>query len=180
MVSRPLANKPRWPTVPKAFTANNIPKKNRMLGTSTRVMTLVIAYFSLKLSRVLRWTISEVIHKILKPPIMPIYGGRWVIVLKIGTPTRQETPRMRNSLRCHSLGFSSSSTSASWGFWISPFMINDRMVSGTSNEIALGSSVAVMMLTVETLPPIHNMMVVTSPMGDHAPPALAATMTMPP
>ena len=41
-------------------------------------------------------------------------------------------------------------------------------------------NVDVMILTVVTWPPIHNMMVVTSPIGDHAPPALAAIITKPP
>ena len=36
-----------------------------------------------------------------------------------------------------------------------------------------------MRLPAETLPRIHSMMVVTSPMGDHAPPVLAAMMMTP-
>ncbi len=37
-----------------------------------------------------------------------------------------------------------------------------------------------MMFSVVTWPPIHSMIVVTSPMGDQAPPELAAIMTKPP
>ena len=42
----------------------------------------------------------------------------------------------------------------------------------------LGRITRVIILTVVTWPPIHNIMVVTSPMGDHAPPALAASTIM--
>ena len=52
------------------------------------------------------------------------------------------------------------------------------MSSGTRMETMLANRVATMMLALVTSPAIHNMMVVTSPIGDHAPPALAARITM--
>jgi len=42
----------------------------------------------------------------------------------------------------------------------------------------LGRMTPSIICKVVTCPPIHNMMVVTSPIGDHAPPALAARTTM--
>ena len=51
-------------------------------------------------------------------------------------------------------------------------------MSGTNRQIKLGRKVMMMMLPADTSPAIHSMMVVTSPMGDHAPPALAATITI--
>ena len=46
-------------------------------------------------------------------------------------------------------------------------------------EIKLGRIVLVMMLAAEIFPETHSMMVVTSPIGDQVPPALAAKITMP-
>src|SRR5688572_4809689 len=43
----------------------------------------------------------------------------------------------------------------------------------------LGSISVLIILTAEICPPIHNIVVVTSPMGDQAPPALAAMTIMP-
>src|SRR5918993_1643493 len=46
-------------------------------------------------------------------------------------------------------------------------------------QIMLGSNNVLMMLTAEIWPPIHSMVVVTSPIGDHAPPAFAAITIIP-
>ena len=46
-------------------------------------------------------------------------------------------------------------------------------------QITLGINITFIMLRVEICPPIHSMVVVTSPMGVHAPPAFAAITIMP-
>src|SRR5205085_3337754 len=52
-------------------------------------------------------------------------------------------------------------------------------MSGTSKQMMLGINKTVMMFTVEICPPIQSMVVVTSPIGVQAPPALAAITIMP-
>ncbi len=54
------------------------------------------------------------------------------------------------------------------------------MMSGMTIDTTLGRKQRVMTAPVEIFPAIQSMMVVTSPIGDHAPPALAARMIMPP
>ncbi|MEZ5000697.1 MAG: hypothetical protein R2727_08670 [Bacteroidales bacterium] len=49
-----------------------------------------------------------------------------------------------------------------------------RINRGITMLTRLGINTLVMMATVVTCPPIQSMMVVTSPMGDHRPPAFAA------
>src|SRR5438105_14074465 len=46
-------------------------------------------------------------------------------------------------------------------------------------QITLGRNITFIILSVEICPPIHSMVVVTSPMGVHAPPALAAITIIP-
>ena len=50
---------------------------------------------------------------------------------------------------------------------------------GTSKQTTLGKIKFPMMMVVVNCPPIHSMVVVTSPIGDQAPPALAAMTTIP-
>ena len=57
--------------------------------------------------------------------------------------------------------------------------LNETTVKGTSKEIIQGKIREDIKGNVLTFPRIHNMMVVTSPMGDHAPPLLAAIMIIP-
>src|SRR5688572_25563849 len=46
-------------------------------------------------------------------------------------------------------------------------------------QTILGSSNVLIIFPADIWPPIHSMVVVTSPMGDHAPPALAAMTIIP-
>src|SRR5687768_18225719 len=46
-------------------------------------------------------------------------------------------------------------------------------------QITLGMNITFIMLSVEICPPIHSMVVVTSPIGVHAPPAFAAITIIP-
>src|SRR5690554_4958514 len=52
-------------------------------------------------------------------------------------------------------------------------------MSGIKIQIKLGINNSATMFFAVICPPIHNMVVVTSPIGDHAPPALAAMITIP-
>ena len=61
----------------------------------------------------------------------------------------------------------------------SPFKIRLMINKGTSRETKLAINVISMMFNAETFPETHSMMVVTSPIGDHAPPELAARITIP-
>ena len=46
-------------------------------------------------------------------------------------------------------------------------------------DTSAGMKVSIIILPAVTCPPIQSMIVVTSPIGDHAPPALAPSMTIP-
>ena len=60
-----------------------------------------------------------------------------------------------------------------------PLKVSVYHSMGSNRHTRLGTKSIFMMLAAVTWPPIHSMMVVTSPMGLHAPPALAAITTMP-
>ena len=106
-------------------------------------------------------------------------GGRCVRILKTGTKTRPPTP-MKNMVlrtRCGNTSFVSASCSA--GLSSVPFSVRAMTSVGTPAQMMLGMRMPVMMPIVETLPLIQSMMVVTSPIGENAPPALAARIIMP-
>ena len=62
---------------------------------------------------------------------------------------------------------------------IFPLILNDNIVAGTRKQTKLGIKSSVIIVTLVTCLPIHNMVVVTSPIGDHAPPALAEIIISP-
>ena len=62
---------------------------------------------------------------------------------------------------------------------MSPLSVAPTISTGTAIHTSDATSVFTIIFTVVTCPPIHSIMVVTSPMGLHAPPALAASITMP-
>ena len=55
----------------------------------------------------------------------------------------------------------------------------EAIVMGTSKLKSEGKKSSLISLKLLTFPDIHNIVVVTSPMGDQAPPALAAIIVMP-
>ncbi len=59
-----------------------------------------------------------------------------------------------------------------------PWSSLDDMHKGTNMETRLGRNMAGTMPSADTLPLTQSMMVVMSPMGDHAPPLLAAIIMM--
>src|SRR5690606_16441837 len=60
-----------------------------------------------------------------------------------------------------------------------PFMVKLKNMRGTSIHTTLGRNKLLIMLLAVICPPIHSIVVVTSPIGDQAPPALAATTMSP-
>ena len=110
-----------------------------------------------------------------------MYGGRWVMPLNTGTNSRAPRPRANTSLRSKGVVGSrrSASLSSSSGRSNSPRMVRLSASSGTSRQTRLGRKSALMMPVALIWWPIHSMVVVTSPIGDQAPPALAAMTTIP-
>ena len=60
-----------------------------------------------------------------------------------------------------------------------PFIVNVRNNKGTTAQTILGIKRLCMIEPAEICPPIQSMVVVTSPIGDQAPPALAAITIIP-
>ncbi len=93
------------------------------------------------------------------------------MVLKIGTKIKQLTPSISTNRRSKEVVLNDFFISRSSN---EPFIKDICTKSGTNKQTKLGN------MRLFTIPkalirsPIHNMVVVTSPMGDHAPPALAA------
>ncbi len=58
-------------------------------------------------------------------------------------------------------------------------MLSEMIRSGTNKQITLGTNKLLTILKADIWPPIHSMVVVTSPIGDQGPPAFAAITTMP-
>ena len=56
---------------------------------------------------------------------------------------------------------------------------NEAIKDGNNIHTKEGTNKCSISIAVETLSPIHNIVVVTSPIGDHAPPAFAAIMIKP-
>ena len=73
-------------------------------------------------------------------------------------------------------GISSASTAS---FSLRRFNTNDANIAGTIAETRLGNKSDDIKLDDVTFPFIHSIIVVTSPIGDHAPPLLAAITTTP-
>ena len=100
-----------------------------------------------------------------------------MMVLNTGTNSSRPTPRISSAICSPGVVIDSASL-LSAGRMISPFNVNDRIISGTSIDTRLGIIIPVIILPAVICPPIHNMIVVTSPIGDHAPPAFAAITTI--
>ena len=108
---------------------------------------------------------------------MPMYGGRWVTVLKIGTEIKAPNPRI--SIRFPDLMLEADASLESLNSPKVPFMVKVRKINGTKVQTMLGINRLFMMAAAEICPPIQSMVVVTSPIGDQAPPALAAITIIP-
>jgi len=106
---------------------------------------------------------------------MPMKGGRPVVTLKTGTNMRRMSPRMRMVVPWGSIValaiFSPSGVS---------LMNRERRMREATRQARLGRKRCSMTFAVESCPPIHSIVVVTSPMGVQAPPAFAAMTMAPP
>lgn len=125
--------------------------------------------------------ISVIIQITLNPNKTPINGGKWVMVLKTGTNKSAPTPK--NKTKCFSKLVTMIPLLCPFfntaGLRILPLNLKETMIKGTSKQTILGIIIFEIIFKAVTCPPIHNIIVVTSPIGDHAPPALAAIISTP-
>src|ERR1041385_3784312 len=103
-----------------------------------------------------------------------MYGGRPVRVLNMGTNINMPIPSTSIDALPRTGAAGSTRDSPK-----SPFNVNDKMINGTNRQITLGKNKVRMIFTVVICPPIQSIVVVTSPIGVHAPPAFAAITTIP-
>ena len=94
------------------------------------------------------------------------------MLLNTGTFIRHATPRIRMNILCP-LVVKLFPVSSAGGLVTFPLRVNERIMSGMIILTRLGKMTLVIIAIVVTCPPIQSMMVVTSPIGDHAPPAFA-------
>ena len=94
-----------------------------------------------------------------------------MIVLKIGTNNKEATPIMNTVLLSFRVEFSFSFLSGIGS--TKPFICKLITSAGTKKQTNEGKIVLTIILAVVTWLPIHNIVVVTSPIGLHAPPAFA-------
>src|ERR1700722_17947766 len=105
-----------------------------------------------------------------------------------GTKTKQQIPANKIKLAKDFEGWAmcmgsladSLFTSSLEGFSFFCFKISERHAKLTIKQTNAGINSSFIILRADTSPPIHNIVVVTSPIGVHAPPALAAITTPPP
>mmetsp|Transcript_2759 Transcript_2759/g.5173 ORF Transcript_2759/g.5173 Transcript_2759/m.5173 type:complete len:271 (-) Transcript_2759:691-1503(-) len=118
-------------------------------------------------------------HIIPSPPNIPRYGGIPVRNLKRGTKQSAASPQPNTSLPLGAISDWASGPAGGSSPWNS-FSIAPISANGTAMATSDGRISDSMMGTVVIWPPIHSIVVVTSPMGVHAPPALAAITTTAP
>ena len=112
---------------------------------------------------------------------MPTNGGRCVTALKTGTIIRPPTPMKNTAWRW----LLEKPVSAIVAFWSavsaltesSPLSIYCMIKAGTTIETIDGMRISEMTPAAVMTPLFQSIMVVTSPMGEKAPPELAAMMT---
>jgi len=109
---------------------------------------------------------------------MPTKGGRCVIDLNIGTKIRPPTPRKNIVLRCLAVSASASVMLVfSAMFASSPFRECERMYAGMTIDTSDGMNISMITPAAVISPLFHSIMVVTSPIGENAPPEFAAIIT---
>ena len=109
---------------------------------------------------------------------MPTNGGRWVIDLKIGTKINPPTPRKNTILRCTAVkSLDPKSPPLPSGTASSPFKEKERTYAGITIETIDGRMISFSTPPAVITPLFQSMMVVTSPIGEKAPPELAAITT---
>jgi len=107
-------------------------------------------------------------------------GGRPVSALNSGTESSATMPSANITPRSNAVVSSGPSSAGAPGAKTGlPRMRQATIASGTSALASEGTSSRLTIAEVVTWPPIHSIVVVTSPIGDHAPPAFEAMTIMP-
>ena len=99
------------------------------------------------------------------------------MVLKTGTKTKKPTPAKR--IIRPSFFSSIVHSEAGIGFIFFPLNVRATINAGITHTTILGNINCFIILSAVICPPIQSIVVVTSPNGDHAPPALAAITIIP-
>ena len=180
-----VPNKFNVPVSCNAPTVSRMPRKNSMVDMSIFLMMLdTLTSFSIFNSLLLwRIIISVVIHSIASTPMTPTKGGSPVTERNTGTSIRPKTPIQKIdtlALRGNP-GFLSACRCdvCTAGMRVYFFSIGVIISVGITTDINDGRNRPFIMPVVDTHPFIQSMMVVTSPIGENAPPAFAAMMTIP-
>ena len=99
LVSQPARLLRMW-VCSRVATASRMPMKKTMQLKSMRLRALTRLRCSLNSSSsLLRWSSSPTSQRMPRPKRMPMNGGRWVTLLKIGTEMRVPMP-MQNMKFC--------------------------------------------------------------------------------
>mmetsp|Transcript_13421 Transcript_13421/g.45372 ORF Transcript_13421/g.45372 Transcript_13421/m.45372 type:complete len:397 (+) Transcript_13421:81-1271(+) len=183
--SRKVATFPSTPAESSAPMARRIPRKKSTPEVS--ILLRAVGTRSESRSSSPAWMASVRAQRTPRAESMPRYGGRPVRALKRGTDRSPATPVPKTSCpRGASSAVAaageplpslrgtpsvSASTSGTMGAMAAALITVDT-IEGRTRFTMVGSAV--------TCPLIHSMVVVTSPIGVHAPPALAAITTMEP
>src|SRR5690606_25198435 len=120
------------------------------------------------------FTYSDTSQTTPKLNIIPIYGGKPVMPLKTGTKAIAPNPTLSMVLLLKSRSDSSSITIFLRGTSPLKALSREAIKNGTMKQIIDGRITYKITLVAEIFPPIQSIVVVTSPIGDQAPPALAA------
>src|SRR5690606_37559184 len=123
--------------------------------------------------------ISDTIQITAKLSSMPMKGGKCVKVLKIGTLSRPIKPSIKNNACCPGRTLSGGIDAPDTATSIVLGIMKVSTSKGTSRQMMLGNATCSMSCHGVNLPAIHSIVVVTSPIGVQAPPALAAMTTTP-
>ena len=98
--------------------------------------------------------------------------------MNAGTNNRPATPAMKITFLSNAVVASPISAPTA-GLDTSPLSLIEIIPRGTTIAIIEGTIRLTMIVEVVSCPPIQSIVVVTSPIGDHAPPALAEITTIP-
>ncbi len=163
------------PALCNPATASNIPRKKSIVGMSIVLTTRERRLgCSTSRPRLRAYTISVMTHSTASDSIMPMYGGNPVRLLNTGTNNNPATPTISTARLSAGITPAGSVLEPICATTVPPPRPMRRMATaaGMASATAHGSSRRVINGT--ALPPVHSMIVVTSPMGDQAPPQLAA------
>ena len=110
-------------------------------------------------------------------PSMPMNAGSSVSVWNTGTQHRPPTPRQNMMMRSLRVIWLMAASRLSVTLGRSPFRCSCITAVGTMNAMNEGTIISLITPSAVIILPFHSMIVVTSPMGENAPPALAAMIT---